>query len=41
MARAIEGSYLVLVCITEKYKLSPNCRAVIKKRNKFYRCDLI
>lgn len=26
VAEAIEGSALVLVCMTEKYKESPNCR---------------
>ncbi len=30
MSRAIEESYLVLLCVTEEYKLSPNCRAVIE-----------
>ncbi len=27
MANAIENSFCILVCMTEKYKQSPNCRA--------------
>jgi len=26
MARAVEGSYLILVCVSSQYKDSPNCR---------------
>ena len=26
MANAVENSYCVLVCMSEKYKMSPNCR---------------
>jgi len=26
MANAVEQAYVVLICFTEKYKNSPNCR---------------
>ena len=26
MANSVENSYCVLVCMSEKYKMSPNCR---------------
>jgi hypothetical protein len=29
MANAIENSFCILVCMTEKYKQSPNCRWVL------------
>ena len=27
MAEAIENAYVVLICYSQKYKISPNCRA--------------
>jgi hypothetical protein len=27
MAKAVENSDCILICMTDKYKISPNCRA--------------